>query len=77
MKLPLINLFGLVSLYTLRSRLKTQNLKNLKISIIVPCKNEENNISVVVNSIEKIGKETEVLFGNDNSSDNTKIEIKK
>jgi glycosyltransferase involved in cell wall biosynthesis len=49
----------------------------MTVSIIVPCKNEENNIKIVLDSIEKIGKKTEVLFGNDNSEDNTEGEIKK
>ena len=49
----------------------------MTVSIIVPCKNEENNIESVVNSLQPIGKKTEVLFGNDKSEDNTEGEIKK
>ena len=37
----------------------------------------KKNISIVANSIKKIGKNTEVLFGNDASQDNTKTEIEK
>ena len=49
----------------------------MNVSIIVPCKNEENNIASVVNSLQPIGKKTEVLFGNDKSEDNTEGEIKR
>ena len=34
-------------------------------------------LRLVVDSLEKIGKKTEVLFGNDKSDDNTEGEIKK
>jgi len=77
-KLPIINLFCLISLYVLRAKPKSSlKLDDMTVSIIVPCKNEENNIKLVVDSLEKIGKKTEVLFGNDNSDDNTEGEIKK
>ena len=77
-KIPIINLFCLVSLYILRAKPKSSlKLDDITVSIIVPCKNEENNVKLVVNSLEKIGKKTEVLFGNDNSNDNTEGEIKK
>ena len=71
-------MFCLVSLYILRAKPKSSlKLDDITISIIVPCKNEENNVELVVNSLEKIGKKTEVLFGDDKSDDNTKGEIKK
>ena len=74
----LINLFCLVSLYVLRAKPKSRlKLSDMTVSIIVPCKNEEDNIKTVVESIKKIGKKTEVLFGNDKSDDNTEYEIKK
>ena len=77
-KLPIINLFCLVSLYILRAKPKSSlKLDDITISIIVPCKNEENNVELVVNSLEKDWKKTEVLFGDDKSDDNTKGEIKK
>ena len=77
-KLPVINLFCLVSLYVLRAKPKSRlKLSDMTVSIIVPCKNEEDNIKTVVESIKKIGKKTEVLFGNDKSDDNTEYEIKK
>ena len=77
-KIPIINWFCLVSLYVLRAKPKYKiKIEDLTVSIIVPCKNEENNIKTVAKSIKKIGKKTEVLFGNDNSDDNTENEIKK
>ena len=77
-KLPIISSFCFVSIYVIRSKIKKYpKIENLKISIIVPCKNEEKNIKLVAESLSKIGRETEVLFGDDKSNDNTKIEIQK
>ncbi|MDC3091613.1 glycosyltransferase family 2 protein [Rickettsiales bacterium] len=77
-KIPIIKLFCLTNIFVLKPiKRNKKKLKDLKISIIVPCKNEEKNITNVFNSMMKYGKETEVLFGDDKSSDNTKDEIYK
>jgi len=51
------------------------------LSIVVPCYNEEETIGIFVDEIEKIrkdiGKDLEIIFINDGSSDNTLDEIKK
>ncbi len=75
-KLPIIRYFCLANIFVLKPIKKTNlKLENLSISIIVPCKNEEKNIKNVYNSLRKFGKDTEVLFGDDKSTDNTKNEI--
>ena len=77
-KLPVINLFCLTNIFILKPVKKSKSdIKNLKVSIIVPCKDEEKNIRTVFNSMKKFGSYTEVLFGNDKSSDSTKLEIQK
>ena len=77
-KLPLIKHFCLANIFILKPIKKnTFKLKDFSVSIIVPCKNEEKNIKNVYNSLKKFGKETEVLFGDDKSSDDTKKEIMK
>ena len=57
--------------------MKKDNTDNYSLSIIVPCKNEEKNIETVINSIPKICKKTQILFGDDKSKDSTLKEIKK
>ena len=56
---------------------KEKNNNTKKISVIIPCKNEEKNIQIIKNNIYKLGNKTEFLFGNDKSTDNTLKEIKK
>jgi len=76
-KFPILNKFCLISVFVLRPVLKKDNTDNYSLSIIVPCKNEEKNIETVINSIPKICKKTQILFGDDKSKDSTLKEIKK
>ena len=50
---------------------------NKKVSIIIPCKNEENNIGLFEKEIVNNPRSYEYLFGNDKSSDKTINEIDK
>ena len=45
------------------------------ISIVIPCKNEEDNIIEVLNSMPKFDVDTEILIGDDKSTDNTKQKV--
>ncbi len=51
----------------------------IKLSIIVPCYNEEKNIKLMEENIKKKLKKInhEIIFVNDGSKDNTSIELKK
>ena len=77
-RLPLLNIFCMINITVLKKKIITKkpNSEN-KISVIIPCKNEEKNIKLIANNICNLGKETEFLFGDDNSSDKTIEEVKK
>ena len=75
-KLPLLRNFCLVNILILRKKInEIPNKELIKVSIVIPCKNEEKNIDYVFNSIPDMDNKIEVLFGNDNSTDNTKKKI--
>lgn len=77
-RLPLLNIFCLSNITILKK--KNQNFtdnKNLKISFIIPCRNEENNIKSFEEEIRKGNQFNEYLFGDDNSTDKTSDEIDK
>jgi len=77
-RLPLLNIFCLSNITILKK--KDQNFtsnKDLKVSFIIPCKNEENNIKTFEKEIKENNLSTEYLFGDDNSSDKTIDEIDK
>ena len=69
-RLPILNLFCLLNVTVLKKN-KINKIKNKKISIIVPCKNEEENIKLFYEPIKNFNLNAEFLFGNDNSTDKT------
>ena len=55
---------------------KINNLENYKISVLIPARNEEKNISKCVKSILKSKScFLEILIYNDHSDDNTQIAV--
>jgi len=77
-RLPLLNFFCINNLTILKKiESNKKKLDTQKISIVIPCKNEEKNISLFKNNLINLGKETEFLFGNDKSEDKTAEEVKK
>ena len=77
-RLPILNLFCLINVTILKKI--NQNLnknEELKVSFIIPCKNEEKNIKLFEKEIAQSNKKNEYLFGNDNSEDQTDFEINK
>jgi SAM-dependent methyltransferase len=73
--LPLVNRLCLNKFIISRSLM----LKNspADVSVIVPARNEKGNIEQIVNRIPVMGKKTEIIFVEGNSTDDTFNEIKK
>ena len=44
-------------------------------TVLVPCRNEEGNIESIISRIPELGKHTEIIFAEGNSSDNTYSKI--
>ena len=77
-RLPLLNIFCLSSITILKKKNQNNyNDKDLQVSFIIPCKNEEYNISLFEEEIVNSDQSNEYLFGDDNSTDKTNIEIDK
>lgn len=53
------------------ARLIPVDSKQFSVSVLVPARNEEGNIKNILNGIEKLGSETEIIFVEGNSTDNT------
>lgn len=75
-KLPLIENLSMLSVYVCRPLCDPTSRKKLKVSVIIPCKNEEKNILPAVLRIPSMGAGTEIIFCDDKSDDNTRTEIK-
>ena len=77
-RLPLLNIFCLSNITILKKKDQNfSNNKDLRVSFIIPCKNEENNIKTFENEIKNSNQSNEYLFGDDNSMDKTIDEIDK
>ena len=75
-RLPLLNIFCLSRVIILKKINKNlEKNEDLKVSFIIPCKNEENNIKFFKKEIMKYDKNYEYLFGDDNSTDGTSSKI--
>ena len=76
-RLPILNWMCILNITILKKiNTKSINLKN-KVSFIIPCKNEEKNIPLFETRINNLSEDNEFLFGDDNSTDQTKNEIDK
>jgi glycosyltransferase involved in cell wall biosynthesis len=49
----------------------------LTVSVVVPCKNERDNIADAVRRIPQLGKKTEIIFCDDQSTDGTAEEVRR
>ena len=48
---------------------------DLSVSVIIPCKDEKGNVEAAVRRMPQLGRETEIIFCDDQSSDGTADEI--
>lgn len=74
-KLPLIRKFCLVKFFVIRPQPKKQLQPS--VSIIIPTRNEKGHIETVVRKTPSLGSETEIIFVEGGSKDNTLEEIKR
>ncbi|HMS35158.1 MAG TPA: glycosyltransferase [Ignavibacteria bacterium] len=72
--LPLINKFCLTKFIIAKKSVLENSLDT--VSVIVPARNEKGNIEQIVKRIPQMGKHTEIIFVEGNSTDNTFEEIK-
>ncbi len=75
--LPGFRLLNLVNLVIARPAPAARRDEDLSVSVIVPCKNERGNIEDAVRRIPQMGRETEIIFVDGNSTDGTSDEIKR
>jgi SAM-dependent methyltransferase len=73
--LPGFRYFNLINLVVARPMPAPKSDHDLSVSVVVPCKNERGNIKDAVERIPKMGKNTEIIFVDGNSTDGTAEEI--
>lgn len=75
--LPLINYLNLFTFIIARSPHKIKPAAEHSVSVIVPARNELGNIEAIVNRTPDMGRHTELIFVEGNSTDATWDEIKR
>jgi len=65
----------MVNLIIARRSVKPRQDKDLSVSVIVPCRNERGNIEDAIKRIPDMGRETEIIFVDGNSTDGTADEV--
>jgi len=73
--LPGFRFFNLVNLVVARPVPAARRDEDLSVSVIVPCRNERGNIKDAIKRIPQMGRETEIIFVDGNSTDGTVEEI--
>ncbi len=72
---PGFRALNLMNLIIARPRPQAQDPSQLSVSVIVPCRNERGNIADAVARIPSMGRFTEIIFVDGNSTDGTAAEI--
>jgi SAM-dependent methyltransferase len=74
--LPVFNAFGLINCLVARSTSTLQvPVEEQTVSVVIPARNERGNIESLVLRTPKMGKHTEIIFVEGNSTDGTWTEI--
>ncbi|MBF0626143.1 MAG: glycosyltransferase [Magnetococcales bacterium] len=76
-RLPIINNLCMVNMLIARPIFPPLSPEEVSVSVIIPCKNEKDNIQAAVQRIPEMGKSTEIIFCDDKSTDGTREEIQR
>lgn len=76
--LPLINALGLITCLVARSQKAIRKpARETTVSVVIPARNEKGNIEALIRRTPQMGKHTEIIFVEGNSSDQTWEEIQR
>jgi SAM-dependent methyltransferase len=70
-RLPALRHLSLINWVVARPRGAMAQLEDLSLSVVCPCRNEMGNIAEIINRVPKVGKRTELIFVEGNSTDQT------
>jgi SAM-dependent methyltransferase len=75
--LPGFRALNLINLVIARPSPSPKKADEVSVSVIVPCRNEKGNIEDAIERIPQMGKWTEIIFVDGNSTDGTAEEVEK
>lgn len=74
-RLPFIDKMCLHHVFIVRKPVNRKDYGDYSVSVVVPCKNEKDNIEKIVQRMPKMGKGVEIIFCDDKSDDGTPEEV--
>lgn len=74
--MPLIDRLNLFHFIVARPAPKPRPASDFKVSVIIPCKDEKGNVRSAVERMPELGRETEIIFCDDKSTDGTADEVR-
>ncbi|WP_310490295.1 glycosyltransferase, partial [Chamaesiphon sp. VAR_69_metabat_338] len=69
--LPIVNHLGLTNYIVARKQIDRRQTSDYTVSVIIPARNEAGNIAAAIDRLPQLGKQTEVIFVEGHSQDNT------
>jgi SAM-dependent methyltransferase len=76
-RMPGIRRLCLMQLIVARPKPQPQDESAVSVSVIIPCRNERDNVEFAVQRIPEMGEHTEILFCDDKSTDGTGAEVER
>jgi SAM-dependent methyltransferase len=74
--MPGINRMNLCHFIIARPAAQPRRASDFKVSVIIPCKDEKGNVRSAVERMPQLGRETEIIFCDDKSTDGTADEVR-
>lgn len=74
--MPGLDRLNLCHFIVARAAPRPRPASDFKVSVIIPCKDEKGNVRSAVERMPQLGKETEVIFCDDKSTDGTADEVR-
>lgn len=74
--MPLLDRLNLCHFIVARPTPQPRPVSDFKVSVIIPCKDEKGNVRSAVERMPELGKETEIIFCDDKSTDGTSDEVR-
>ena len=74
-RLPLIKKLCMTQVVVARALSPVVPREELSVSVIIPCKDEKGNVEDAVQRIPQLGRQTEIIFCDDQSTDGTAEEV--
>jgi SAM-dependent methyltransferase len=76
-RLPGLDRLCMVEILVARPKARRVDPASVKVSVIIPCKDERGNIEAAVERIPDFGNRTEIVFCDDKSTDGTADEVRR